>query len=150
MAQGITIRDNTVIDVGYTLCYGSDSYGAAIRIMGEKLGYDLAEGHVQRQIHIENNKIVNAPGAAIFIGAAHDVRITGNSSKALPGAPAYRKTGAILLANCDGVVIDDFTVNDSRPETVAAVEILSSVDPNEAGVSISNLKGNKTNVVDRR
>jgi hypothetical protein len=54
------------------------------------------------------------------------------------------------LANCDGVIIDDFTVNDSRSETVAAVEILSSVDPNEAGVSISNLKGNKTNVIDHR
>jgi hypothetical protein len=110
----------------------------------------LAGGHVQRQIHIENNEIINAPGAAIFVGSAHNVWITGNSSEALPGAPSYRKSGAILLANCDGVIIDDFTVNDNRSQTIAAVKILSSVDPNEAGVSISNLKGNKTNVVDRR
>ena len=76
--------------------------------------------------------------------------ITGNSSEALPGAPSYRSTGAILLDNCGGVIIDDFTVNDTRSQTTAAVEIESSVDPGGTGVSISNLQGNKTNVIDHR
>jgi hypothetical protein len=151
MAQNITIRNNTIADVGYGLWFGGySSYGAAIKIKGEKLWGGLAGGHVQRQIYIEDNEIINAPGAAIFVGAAHNVWITGNSSEALPGAPSYRNTGAILLDNCGGVVINDFTVNDNRSQTIAAVEIESSVDPGEAGVSISNLQGNKTNVIDHR
>ena len=150
MTQDVTIRNNTIKNVGYADEYSSNAYAGAIQIKGDKLGYGLAEGHVQRQIRIENNKIVNSPCAAIFVGAAHNVWITGNSSEALPDAPSYRKSGAILLANCDGVVIDDFTVNDSRSQTIAAVEIESSVDPGEAGVSISNLQGNKTNVIDHR
>jgi hypothetical protein len=47
MAQGITIRNNTIVNVGYAAEFADSCYGAAIKIKGEKLGCGLAEGEQQ-------------------------------------------------------------------------------------------------------
>ena len=120
--------------------YGESRFGAAIQIKGTKLGHTLAEGRGQRRIRIENNRIVDAPGAAIFVGAAQDVLISENRIEASPATPAPRATGAILLANCASVVIESCTVVDPRSETTAAVEILSSADKGEVGVRVAGLR----------
>jgi hypothetical protein len=140
--QGIKICNNKISDVGYSaeFCRGNDDITkACIQIKGLKLEWALAEGHILRDIVIENNRIVNPPGAAIFVGAADNVKIIGNRSRSAFATGIGQGVGSILLANCNRVVIDNYNVTDSQPETTCAVEILSSVSPGKSGVTIGTI-----------
>jgi len=140
MARDVVIRNNVISGVGYVRGYGDRADGAAIQIKGTKLGYGLADGRGQRHIRIEGNRITDAPGAAIYVGGAADVQIVNNRVDVTPGARAYRKTGAIVLENCDKVTIENCVIVDPRPETFAAVEIRSSVEPGKEAVVIKGLE----------
>ncbi len=139
MAKGIAIRGNTVKGVGYALGYGSNPVGAAIQVKGTQLGHAVAQGRGKRDISVEENTIIDAPGAAIFVGAAQNVRIAEIEVEVTPGAKPHRETGAVVLDNCDGVSIEGLKVNDPRPETTSAIEIRDTVDGGDEGVSVNGL-----------
>ena len=150
----LTIRNNTIVGVGYAEGYGGSRHGAAIQIKGTKFGHGLAEGRVQRNIVIENNRIVDPPGAAIFVGAAQGVELNGNRVEISPDAKPHRRTSAILLVNCGGVRVDGLKVTDPRGLFAAAIEIDPSVVRGDAGVTISNVeatgKSDVSSILDRR
>ena len=68
--------------------------------------------------------------------------------------PPHRNTGAVILDNCKYVEIDDLTVNDQRPETIAGVHIKANVWPGETGVTWTGLNmtinGGSVPVLDER
>jgi hypothetical protein len=142
MAKGVAIRGNTVKGVGYALGYGSNPAGGAIQIKGTQIGHGVAQGRGKREISLEENKIIDAPGAAIFIGAAQDVRISDTEVEVTPGAKPHRESGAVVLENCDGVSIEGLKVNDPRPETTSAVEIRDTVEGGPDGAYIHRLEAN--------
>ncbi|MBC8872638.1 MAG: right-handed parallel beta-helix repeat-containing protein [Planctomycetes bacterium] len=153
-ADDITIRNNTIEGVGYAKGYGSSRHGAAIQIKGTKLRHGLAEGRVQRNILIENNRIVDPPGAGVFIGAAQSVQLNGNRVETSPATSPHRRTSAILLMNSSAVTVDGLTVTDPQGLFTAAVEIDPSVAAGEGGVAISDVKatsnGDAPHILDRR
>ena len=153
-ADDIIIRNNTIEGVGYAKGYGSSRYGAAIQIKGTKLKHGLAEGRVQRNIVIENNRIIDPPGAGIVIGAAQSVQLNGNRVETSAAASSHRRASAVSLMNSGGVSVDGLTVTDPQGLFTAAVEIDPSVAPGNAGVTIANVKttGNSDAplVLDRR
>jgi len=153
-ARDIVIRNNIIKGVGYAYKYADAPDGGAIQVRGSRLGYRLAKGRVQRRITIENNRFVDLLGAAIYIGAAEDVRIVANRAEVSLAVPARRKTAAIVLENCNKVTIEDFRIRDPRPQIYAAVEIRGSVEQAKDAVQIKALKvklnENAVEVVDRR
>ena len=138
-AENIIIRNNTIKGVGYSHGYGDIEGSGAIQIKGITLSHKLAKEHAQKNITIENNTIINPPSSGIYIGSAKDIRIIGNRIEAAPGHKSRRRAGAIVLDNCSSVVIDDLTVIDKRPGTIAAVEIESTVTAADAGVKIGKI-----------
>jgi hypothetical protein len=107
----------------------------------ERLGHQLAEGRGPAIVTIENNTIIDPPGAGIYVGAAREVRILSNSVTARLDSQVHRaREAGIVLENCAGVLIDGFRMRDPRPTTAAAVEIAASVEPGERGVQVRNLK----------
>jgi hypothetical protein len=153
-ADGVTIRNNTIEGVGYAKGYGSSRNGAAIQIKGTKLGHGLAEGRVQRNIVVERNRIVDPPGAGVFIGAAQQVKLNGNRIEVSDGAASHRQTAGILLTNSEGVSIDGLTITGPPQWFTAAVEIDPTVSQGDSGVTIANVetdgKAAATDLLDRR
>ncbi len=154
MAKGIAIRGNTVKGVGYALGYGSNPNSGAIQIKGTQLGHGVAQGRGKREISLEENKIIDAPGAAFFIGAAQDVRVSDAEIEITPGAKPHRESGAVVLENCDSVSIERLKINDPRPETTSAVEIRDTVESGPDGVYIhrvdAQLSEKSVEIDDRR
>jgi parallel beta helix pectate lyase-like protein/pectate lyase-like protein len=137
---GITVRGNTFLRGGLCQGYANSAQGAALVVKGMKLGQRLATGRGVRDIVIEDNEFIDRAGAAIFIGGTQGVVIRNNRMHASADTPMLRKIGAILLDRCGGIVLKSNEVNDPRPDTTSAVEILHGVDAGEAGVKITGLE----------
>jgi hypothetical protein len=152
--RDVTVRKNRFVGCGYSLGMADSPRGASLRVCGEKLRSEVANGRPVSGIVIEDNEFRDPLGAAIFVGAAREVRISGNRIEAAPGTKARRRAAAILVENCGGVVIENNEIRDARPERTAGIEISPSVDPGKTGVVIRGLKAKLAEgcapVVDRR
>ncbi|OHB60215.1 MAG: hypothetical protein A2Y12_10330 [Planctomycetes bacterium GWF2_42_9] len=138
--RDIVIRKNTLIRVGDTLGYGHRSDSGAIQVLNTCTNYDVGKGRDIRNIVIEGNKIVDPVTTAIFVGGAKNIKILNNEIKASEGAPLYETSGAVRLANCEGVKIDGLKVVDPRPNCIAAVEILADMAADVNGIAITRLQ----------
>ena len=137
MSRDITIRNNTIDNVGYPGSYGMHRDGAAIQIKANRLGFGLAEWRGQREILLEGNRITRWPTLGIYVGGARDVTLRDNviddgDERSIPGARA-----GLLLEHCDTVVVDALTVRDRR-ELQAAVVIAASADAD--GITLDHLE----------
>jgi hypothetical protein len=152
--RDIVIRNNTLINVGDTLGYGHREDSGAIQVLNTCTEYNVGKGRDISNIVIEGNKIINPVTAAIFVGGVKNVSILNNEVIASDEIPLYLKSGAVRVANCDGVRIDGLNVVDSRPNCIAAVEIFADTTADVNGVTITGLKtqlhGNAVQVLDNR
>lgn len=136
----VVIRNNTITGGGHARGYGDSPRGASIQVQGIGLDGRLGENRPVHDITISANQIRNPAGAAIFIGAAREVRISGNTITASPEAPSYRECASLIVDNCANVLMESNTITDARAQTTAAVQISRSTAGGNAGVSIRALK----------
>lgn len=150
----VVIRNNTITGGGHARGYGDSPRGASIQVQGIGLDGRLGENRPVHDITISANQIRNPPGAAIFIGAARKVRISGNTITASPEAPSYRECASLIVDNCANVLMKNNTITDVRAQTTAAVQISRSTAGGNAGVSIRALEAvlapGRNEVIDAR
>jgi hypothetical protein len=154
LGRGVVVRGNTVRAVGYALGYADSPQSGAIEVRTYKNGGGFSSVRNRRDVVIENNRILDAAGAAIYVGGAAEVRLTGNEIRARASAPIYGKGGAIILDSVAGVAVERCRVDDPRPQTTAAVEIRGNVPAGAEGVIVSKLRArlssNSKSVDDKR
>lgn len=116
---------------------------AVIRIITFRSGFKLADGRSLRDITIEDNLFTDPPGTAIFIGAAKNIVIRNNRIIRKLGAPFRKNQPALDLANCGGIVIENLIVSDPGRTYSAFVHIGKTVDPDDSGIKITNMKNDR-------
>lgn len=136
---GTTIRSNSFIRGGTCLGYADGAGGAAIAVRSLSLGFGLAPQSPARSITIEGNSFADVPGTAIYLGAAAEVAVRGNSISAAAGAPLLCRTSDIVIAGSSGVRLEGNAIEDLRPGLVGAVSVWPDTAPGEQGVTISGL-----------
>jgi hypothetical protein len=103
-------------------------------------GGDLAVAADSRPFHdirIENNRFFDYGVPAIELSCARDVTISGNQIRCSDKAVrARRKYAAVVLQNCENIVIDGLDVQDRSPRQVAVVEI--GADCARQGISVTH------------
>jgi hypothetical protein len=150
----LTIRNNSIKDVGRSRWYGQDLRGAAIQIVTRASGGRLAAERYFHDVVLENNTVENPPGAAVYIGAARDVAIKQLHVLYRSDAVMPRETAAVLVENAAAVRVEGLHVASEQPGVSAAIMIGETVDAGEAGIiladiDVSGRPGIKT-VEDRR
>lgn len=136
----VTIRGNTIKDVGRSRWYGQDTRGAAIQIMTRASGGRVAAERCFHDVVLEENTIVNPPGAALYIGASRNVSIEGlhvlyEESGAMP-----RDAAAVVVDNAAAILVDRLTVESAQPGVTAGVFIGETVDAGESGITLKAVK----------
>jgi len=122
----VTVRNNTIQDCGRSMWYGTSPHGAAIQVLGLSLE-GLARERLAREIVLENNICINPPGAALFIGSAHHVRVHGLKVYYQEDVPPPRSTAAVIVENAEGVDLLDIKVQSARPEISEALRLADDV-----------------------
>ncbi len=137
-ARNVVIRRNTIIAPGAAWNSSFQDVSGAIMIKAAKLENGVADQRAIRNIAIENNRIVDPIFPAIYSAGVEGIRIVDNWIEASADAPRTQKNGAVVLNNSSAVTIKNLKVIDPRSDTIAAIEILASV---EAGVGKVRLDG---------
>ena len=150
----LIIRNNSIKDVGRSRWYGKDPRGAAIQIVTRASGGRLAADRYFHEVVLEDNTVVNPPGAAVYIGAARNVAIKQLRVLYRSDAVMPRETAAVLVENAAAVRVEGLHVASEQSEVSAAIMIGETVDAGDAGivltdVNVSGRPGIKT-VDDRR
>jgi len=129
---------------------GNPSYpnGAAMQITPMSIGYKLAEGRGIHNIEVKNNTFTNV--GIMYIAGVSGIKFTKNTIQADANDKHKIGSGLITFEDCDGIVIDELSVADSRPGAKPAVEVRALVDPGSKGFSIHNLKTKGARVLDKR
>ncbi len=136
----LVIRGNSIKDVGRSRWYGQDKRGAAIQLMTKALGgRPAAERHI-KNIVIDENVIVNPPGAAVYVGAVEDADVTQLRVFYREDASMPRQTAAVILENASGVQIDGLRIESKQADVTAGVLIESTVDAGNAGVTMNAIQ----------
>ena len=143
----VTVRGNQFIGGGYCAGYGDSPLGASVMVRAAGIGR-LAEERAIHNLTIEGNQFTDPPGAAVYLGAVKEARLTGNQVK-LTGAAGgtdgkggksgSARSGFILLEHCAGVEIKGLDVTGPGVESVAGVRIMNSVAPGAEGAKLSGL-----------
>lgn len=139
MPWNIAVRNNIIKGCGYSRDYGQSPVGAAIQVRGIGLNV-LSSDRPIHGITISDNRIINSPVAAIYIGAARNVQISSNVIEASPEIISRRQDASIIVDDCERVSIKDNKVTDTRPQTTAAVRISPSTARGSKDVHIQNLQ----------
>ena len=117
---GVTIRGNTITGCGYGRGYGDSPRGASVQIQGIGLDGRLARGRPVHDVTRVGNRFIDPPGAGLFIGAARNVRIEGNSIAASADAFSPRPCAVMIIEDCEGVVLEGNMIDDARAATTAS------------------------------
>ena len=129
---------------------GNVSYpnGAAMQITPMSLGYKLAEGRGIHNIEVKNNTFTDV--GIMYIAGVSGIKFSKNTIQADANDKHKINSGLITFEDCDGIVIDDLSVSDTRPGAKPAVEVRALVDSGSKGFSIRNLKTEWAGVLDKR
>jgi len=135
----IVIRNNSIKDAGRSRWYGENPRGAAIQIKTLALGGRLAAERLLRGVTLENNLIINPPGAGVYIGAArevfvHQLRVFYRSDGVMPRAAA-----AMVIEDAAAVRVENLRVESQHTDVTAGLLIEPSVDGGEAGVRMNGV-----------
>ncbi len=137
--RGVVIRHNTVRDCGRSMWYGADPRGAAIQIAGRAVS-GLAAGRLLRGITVVDNQCVNPPGAALYIGAAEGVTVSGLAVWCEPDWTAPRPCAAVVVENTGGLNLSDVRLESANPEMDAVVRLEASVGAGEGGAVLRRVE----------
>ena len=123
----VTVRNNTIKDCGRSMWYGTSPQGAAIQVVG--LSFEgLARERLVGEILLEDTTCINPPGAALFIGSAHDVRVNGLDVVYEEDVPPARNTEAVIVENAGEVELLAIEVHSARPEIFEALRVADDVE----------------------
>ena len=118
----LTVRNNTVTGVAYDT-NGNTRSGAAIRIMGQDNGYNLADGPTLESIVLSGNTIQDWGKTAIYAGAVRRLSLIDNIIGPSEPAAASDPVG-LFLQRCEDVVIHDLHIDDpTRSDLRAGIEV---------------------------
>ena len=136
----LIIRENSIKDVGRSRWYGRNPRGAAIQLMTQAMGgRPAAERHI-RNVVIEENVVVNPPGAAVYMGAVEDVKLTHLRVFYREDGHMPREAAAVIVENAAGVVIDNVRIESQQRDSTAGVLISPCVAPGDAGVTLNAIQ----------
>ncbi len=136
----LVLRDNSIKDVGYSRWYGQDPRGAAIQLCTKALGGRLAAERRLRNVIIENNIIINPPGAALYIGAARDIHVKGLRVFYREDGVMPREAAAVIVEDAAGVHLEGMRIESRQEASTAGLLIEASVEPGAAGVSMDAIQ----------
>ncbi len=136
----LLIKRNSIKDVGRSRWYGEAANGAAIQIMTKALDGRLAAEWRASEMTLDNNIIVNPPGAALYIGAAHDVLVKNLRAYYREGGRIPRDAAAVIIENAAGIILQQPRIESETEHPVACVLIGDSVAPGNAGAIVENLR----------
>ena len=135
----ILLRNNHIEEVGWSRWYGTDSRGAAIQMMTKASRGQLARDRGVEEITLENTTVLNPPGAALYIGAARDIFVSGLRVEYTETHIQPRKTSAVIVENASAVQMEQIEVSVATRDVEAAVLIKESVDAGRAGISVDDV-----------
>lgn len=125
----ILFEPGAVYRIGLPVLYGRNPKGGDLAV--------AADSRPFHDIRIENNLFFDYGVPAIELSCARDVTISGNqvrcSDKAVRGRREY---AAVVLQNCENIVIDGLDVQDRDPRQVAVVDIGADCAPQ--GISVTH------------
>ncbi|NLV46966.1 MAG: right-handed parallel beta-helix repeat-containing protein [Candidatus Hydrogenedentes bacterium] len=138
--SGLVIRNNRIVNVGRSRWYGIARNSAAIQVFTLAKGGKTAQVRGVRNVILEENEVVNPPGAALYIGAAADIRVNGLNATYSVDASLQRETTAIVVENASRIRMQGIRVESFLPQVEAGVLIHESVDPGTSGLEIEDIQ----------
>jgi hypothetical protein len=136
----LTIRGNFIKAVGRSRWYGTDPRGAAIQVAARAREGRLAASREVQQITLSDNTVVNPPGAALYVGAAQDIKIEKLRVYYQRDAVIPRSTSAIILENATKVRLENIRIEAKVAGINAGVLIHPSVEKGVAGVIVEDVR----------
>lgn len=138
--SGLVIRNNRIVNVGRSRWYGIARNSAAIQVFTLANGGKTARARGVRNIILEENEVVNPPGAALYIGAAADISVNGLQAAYSADFSLQRKTAASIVENASRIRMQGLRLESFLPQVEAGVLIHESVDPGTSGVEIEDIQ----------
>lgn len=136
----IEIRNNLLRNVGNDMWHAEAAGSAAIVVRASAFHAAPARERLARGFLIENNRIVNAPGAGILLASVDGALVRGNVVGGTDARVPVRVAPAYELLNCARIRMVSNGVVDRRPRTIAAVHIDAACAPGQEGVVVEDLE----------
>ena len=136
----LTIRNNNIKDVGRSRWYGRDRRGAAIQLITKASGAKLAAAPYLHTVLLENNMVVNPPGAALYVGAVRDIAIRKLRVHYSNDFKVPRETAVVMIEHASEILIAHLEIESKRSETIAGVMIGDTVKPGDQGFSYTDIQ----------
>ena len=133
------MRNNLLVNGGRSRWYAVSRNSASIQIGCFTAGGKTAPTRAIHDVVLENNDIINPPGAALYLGAVRNVLVLGLQVD-YTQTEGSRNSSAIMVENGDNVKMSHIRVNSASRQLEAAVSIGEDCAQGDAGVLIEEIQ----------